>query len=525
MLTLPTNLDLSHVTIDDNVRRVVIIGANGAGKSLFTSRLCHDNATCWRLNVLEALYHTGAPDPGDIIDARVLNSTMPEFNRTLVQTRLERLLGLLLHDELIDLLADKIARRQATDSIPRRSPSHLDRVIDLWQGMFPQSHVLVDSGRFLFRGPGSNERYGAPLLSDGEKAVLFYACALCYAPKGANIVVDSPEMFLHPSTIQALWNRLETMRHDCRFIYVTHDLEFAASRQGSTIVWVEAYNPDKESWKYSLLGPDSVLSEGIYMSIIGARRPVLFVEGDATRSIDAKLYPLLFPDMTVKSLGSCNRVIEATRTFNALNDFHHLTAMGIVDRDRRNENEVAYLRSRQIMVPKVAEIENIFMLPRVIAAVAAAARRDPARAVSRVKNAVITMFDHDLKAQALEHTRHHVKRTVEYRVDGRFNSIAQFEQHIARLTIELNPRSVYENTCRAFRRLVADRDYMAILKVYNHKSMLSASNVAAHVGLSNKDAYIERVLKLLAGNSPQSAEIRAAALAVLTVKNDKDKTA
>lgn len=518
-LVLPSAIDDSRITIDQQVRRVVIIGANGAGKTLFTDAVCIDGdpGQFWRLNALDALYNVSLPDPKDNIDALTLSSPLPEADKNRQQTRLERILSMLMHDELIELLAAKIAKRHKKASEPEdvQHSTRLDRVIGLWEEMFPESHVLVDSGRFLFRHPGSDERYAAPRLSDGERAVLYYACALNYAPRGANIVVDSPEIFLHPSTMQALWNRLETMRSDCRFIYVTHDLDFAASRQGASVVWVRGYHPEVARWEYSLLDSDSALSEGIYMSIIGARKPVLFVEGDATRSIDAKLYPLLFPDMSVKSLGSCDRVIEATRTFNSLTDFHHMTATGIVDRDRRNENEVAYLRRRNILVPEVAEIENIFMLPDIIAAVASANHQDAHRAVARVKNAVISMFSHDLKAQALEHTRHSVKRTVEYRVDGRFNSINDLEQHIARLTIELNPRATYEATCRQFRQLVSESDYEGILKVYNHKSMLAASNVAGLTGLRNKDAYINRVLRLLASDSPQASGIKSAALAVL----------
>ena len=34
------------------------------------------------------------------------------------------------------------------------------------------------------------------------------------------------------------------------------------------------------------------------MTLVGVRKPVLFIEGDARHSIDAKLYPLVFKDYT-----------------------------------------------------------------------------------------------------------------------------------------------------------------------------------------------------------------------------------
>ena len=107
---------------------------------------------------------------------------------------------------------------------------------------------------------------------------------------------------------------------------------------------------------------------------------MLFIEGDSRHSYDARLYPAVFPECTVKPLGSCERVIEATRSFNAVQSFHNLAARGIVDRDRRTDSEVAYLRRRGVLVPDVAEIENLFLLEDVVKTVAGANGRDPEKA-------------------------------------------------------------------------------------------------------------------------------------------------
>ena len=41
-----------------------------------------------------------------------------------------------------------------------------------------------------------------------------------------------------------------------------------------------------------------------------------------------------------------------------MKDFHTLDSKGIVDRDRRTEGEIAYLREQHIYVPNVAEVEK-----------------------------------------------------------------------------------------------------------------------------------------------------------------------
>ena len=128
----------------------------------------------------------------------------------------------------------------------------------------------------------------------------------------------------------------------------------------------------------------------------------------------------------------------------------------------------------------------------------------------KVKASIIAQFRNELRQQALMHTRHRVKRLMEYRVDGRFANINMFEEHISRLTAEINPRGLYENFCRLFRGYVAAADYASVLRVYNQKSMLPASNVAALCGLKNKDEYIRTILQMLRDESRGAERIRKA---------------
>lgn len=325
-------------------------------------------------------------------------------------------------------------------------------------------------------------------------------------------------MFLHPSSIASLWNSIENSRPDCTFVYVTHDLQFASTRGEGCTLWIKDWNPALGKWDYDFLTSNDGINDEVYLAIIGARKPVLFIEGDGVHSIDARLYPLIFNDHTVKSLGGCDRVIEATRTFNSLRSFHNLNAFGIVDRDRRDEGEVAYLRKKQVFVPDVAEIENIFMLEPVIRTMARLNHRDPEQAFARVKGNIMRLFEADLKQQALQHTRHRMKRGVEHRIDGRFTNISQLESHIADLASELNPRDTYEQLCREFRTYVRDDDYASVLRVYNRKTMLSESHVAHHCGFrrDDKDVYIATVLNILSANRPGADQLRTAIRSTFT---------
>lgn len=480
VITLPEKRGGECVTIDTAGKPIVIVGANGAGKSRFTTQL--------KRTLGDAAYELSALDGLYVNDGRPFND----------------LLDKLMHDEMINLLNYKIRRSQDNDV--RLERTRLDTVIELWQEIFPDNKILIESGQLLFSRGDDTTEYGAPRLSDGEKAVIYYLAGALYAPTGAVVFVSSPEMFLHPTIMQSFWTRIELMRSDCSFVYTTHDLEFTSSRTGASVIWVRDCDSAGAVWNYTLLGDSKQLSEDVYQAIIGARKPVLFIEGDGINSIDSKLYPLVFSEFTVKSLGSCNKVIEATRTFNDLKAFHHMDSYGIVDRDRRDSHEVDYLRGKKIMVPEVAEIENILMLEDVIKAVAHSQGRKPEVAFTKVSNAVIGQFAMALKQQALQHTRHRVKRTVEYRIDRRFTGIEMLEEHIKHLHTEIEPRRIYEEFCREFRHYVGTHDYSAVLKVYNQKSMLASSNVASLCGLAGKEEYVQTVINLLGDMSNKDGQ-------------------
>lgn len=520
-LNLPPRLNGEIEHLSPETRTVVIIGANGAGKSRFTSRLASSlGDRAYRLNALDALYSVTTTDPEHNTVDRLHEqaAAIPAYDKERPQTRLERLMTLLVTDELVGLFRFKFSMAHPNKAQVLPS-TRIDKLITFWREVFPGNRVFMDSGNMLFGRDDSDDTFAASRLSDGERAVLYYGTALLYAPQNAVVMVDSPEMFLHPSTMQSVWSRLESLRPDCLMVYTTHDLEFAASRQDATYVWVRSCNTHLKRWDYEIVPRGSTLTDQISLAIMGARKPVLFIEGDS-RSIDSRLYPLIFPDSTVRPLGSCDKVIEATRTFNDLNNFHHLKAQGIVDRDRRDGGEVDYLRRKNIMVPEVAEIENMLLLPEIIAAVAAAHGKDSKRVVDSVKRSILKMFGHDIDEQALQHTRHRVKRTVEYRVDGRFADITAFEHHINTLTGEINPRGLYERFQRKFKAYHAAGDYASVLRVYNNKSMLPSCNVAGLCGLNNKDEYIAAIMKLLSGDTDHAHTIRTAVRTALQAPDD-----
>ena len=510
-IRLPKRMDGHQPETLIESKQITVIGTNGAGKSRFCSALMKElGDKAYRISALKALFTTPPSTeimPGSIEDMfNRMNAANPLIQNK-AETEFDKLFFIMLNDEFRELMNFKA--HKLMDEQIEFPKTKLDITVKKWQEVFPKNKVLRENGKLMFTSEGYEDKYPLMRLSDGEKSVLYYIGAVLYAMPDAAILVDDPETFIHSSIMRTLWNVLEQMRPDCTFIYNTHDVGFASSRIDNQCVWVKAYDPEAEAWDYELMTSSRDLDTAL-LDLLGSRKPVLFIEGDDKHSIDSRLYPLIFPEYTVKPLGSCNKVIETVRTFGDLHNFHQLESRGIVDRDRRSDEEVEYLRKKNILVPNVAEVENILMLEGVIRAVAVYKHRNPDIVFPKVKKRIITMFTKELKQQALQHVRHRVKRDVEKRIDMKFTSINALENHMVELVSEINPRGLYDQLCREFHVYEDNNDYASILKVYNQKLMLIESNVAILCGYKNKDDYVRGVLNILKGGKESARAIRKA---------------
>lgn len=491
-------------------RQITIVGANGSGKSRFMDYLIRTlPGRAYVLSAIKAFYpDTSGNGLDGSVDKRFSSHiSRSRFLRAESPSELDKLIFMLLDDEFDYLLSVKAARLDGISVAEH--PTRLDKLVELWEEIFSGNKILQEGTKLLFSTEAGEDAIASSRLSHGEKAVLYYIAGVLYAMPGAVIFIDAPTRFLHPSILYTLWNAIENLRPDCTFVYITNDADFVSTRTENVSVWIKSYDSQENSWDYEILPPGDV-REDLFFNLIGARRPVLFIEGDATHSLDSKLYTLVFSDYVVRPLGSCDKVIESTRTFRDLNVMHNLESTGIVDRDRRTDQEISYLRRKNIFVPAVAEVENIFLLESVIRAMASARGKDPEKIFSKVKQQVFALWKKHLKEQVMMHVRHRVKRTVEYRVDGKFNTISEMEEHIKALSDIVNPKKLYDEILAEFAAMIPAHDYAGILRVFNYKPMLSETNVAGMLGFPGRDAYVRGVLNTVKQGGKASRVIKEA---------------
>lgn len=380
---------------------------------------------------------------------------------------------------------------------------------EIWEETFPGNRINLHKGRIQLRSRAGNDPVDPHRLSRGEKAGLYYIASALLAPKDSLILVDSPGLFLHPTAVGVLWDRIERARRDCRFVYDTNDANFATRQNRSTAIWIKDYDAARHTWDYQTI-TNGELPDEIFLQMMGSRRPILFTEGDTTHSIDIRLYSVVFPELTVKPLGSCDKVIESTRTMLSLRTMHHLDSYGLVDRDRRSDQEVGYLRARHILVPEVAEVENIFLTEGVVTLMAEIRGKNGKKVLKAVRQEVMKKFEQMLDDQALQHTRHRMKRDVERKIDARFTCITALELHIKSLIKKLRPRDVFDQLRAEFRRMVNGGDYAGVLRVFNHKPILTGSCAPKLLGYSNSDDYISGVIAAMKQGDEPGERLRRA---------------
>lgn len=508
---LPQKIDGSTPPKMPESRQITIVGASGAGKTRFMKELmkrCPGKA--YSLSALGASFpeRTESTLPGsiDVLYAKAIKSQ--PYMRADAVSEIDKIAYMILADEFEALLSLKAEQSGTGEKVVLRT-TKLDKLRSLWEKIFPGNHILQHTGKLMFATDSGENIISAVTLSQGERAVLYYIGAVLYAMPEAVIFVDSPSLFLHPSILNTLWNAIEELRPDCTFVYNTVDVDFVNSRTENVSIWVKSFDVHNNAWDYEIFDSGK-LPDDLFIDLIGTRKPVLFIEGDMKHSIDSKLYTLVFPEFTVRPLGSCNKVIETTRTFNDLKPMHQLDSHGIVDRDRRTDTEVEYLRRKEIFVPNVAEVENIFLLEEVIKVMAQRRGRDPEKVFNRVRHTVMSLFSKKFDAQALQHVRHKVKRDVECKIDARFTCISAMEIHIRSLVDKLRPRETYNQLRAEFMKMLDDGDYNGVLRVFNHKPMLGESQVAFLLGFRDTDAYIGAVLGALKGNGRDARRLKAA---------------
>lgn len=120
-------------------------------------------------------------------------------------------------------------------------PTKFEVLENIWERLLPHRELHISGDDIQVSVTGSSESYSGSEMSDGERAVFYMLGQTLVAAEDSLIIFDEPELHVHPSIMSKLWDEIESVRPDCAFVFITHDLEFASSRVADKYVLKE-YN-------------------------------------------------------------------------------------------------------------------------------------------------------------------------------------------------------------------------------------------------------------------------------------------
>lgn len=505
------NADGKAQTVTTNSQAVVIVGANGSGKSklgawmeqnapLDVHRIAAQRSLSFKEDIVlktysqaEALVLYGSTDENQKANKGYRWDWGRGYTTKLVDD-FENVLAALLalkNNENDKFVAECKEADQGRMKRPPAPVTAIDKLLSVWHDVYPQRDLMLDDSKFYagFNNGSAAIKYSANQMSDGERAVLYFAAQILCVPQNKTLIIDEPEVHLHRSIMNRLWRSLMTLREDCLFVIITHDTTFASSLESSDKYWIRSF--DGKNWEIGRISGRE-LPEDLLLDVLGSRKGVLLVEG-TVNSYDTRLYSKYYEGWHVVPCGSCENVIAYVKAFSRMGDLHRCVVRGIVDRDYRSEVEITALESDGICVLPVAEVENLFLAEKLLTVVAKQFAC-PADAVQRVKDFVVkTKFKGMLAGQIRNKLVRELKYVFESLdvsdvVDGDIPTGIMAK--IQKINVGELLARITKQYCEALER----GDYSQILRIFNAKELVNG--VGKLFGLANA-GYCEKVLALM----------------------------
>lgn len=471
----------------------VIVGPNGSGKTTlancFTSTIHQSSGIVIPAQKLLFVPHiVGIPLPEEVdrtyanyqSNPRDTKQTYDYRNGSDMPYDLVRRFGDEMQNVILKFTSDiqsvktsvfhAVRSQQATDSHTKA-----DTAIMIWNELMVERKLVLD-GQDHFAVKYKNTQYSAHMMSEGERNILYLIGRVLFAPNDGYIIVDEPELYLHKTIVNKLWDRLEKERSDCKFIYLTHDLDFAVTRNAQKC-WIRNFDYPN---KWDILPIEgSEIPEELLMRILGSRKKILFCEGTKD-SFDFKFFEILFPNYTITPVGSCEEVISFTRAFNRYPN-RLADAYGIIDRDVRPQPQLDAFKAYKVYSYDVAEIENLFMVEAFLNAFVHYYRFEPQFDMVAIKQKVINAF----RLQIDKHALDYVTATINYYYrEQRLHTSRSFDElqnSYDAFTGMIDINKLYSERKDYLTDVCNRGDYPAVLRLINNKGLSSV--VAGMLGI------------------------------------------
>jgi|GEM_PF-1533002 len=357
-------ISLPDGTLVSGSAPLVLVGANGVGKTRFGTNLVAQYGYD-RIPALRSLsFEPSIPYQREAEAKREADRQIQQgrANPWLMVSELNSLLSELKAEDSQSAIEYR-NRAEIEETAGKPEITRLRKLVQWWKLTFPGRELDLSTYEPKVRwshAARTTERYNANEMSDGERGALYLIARILRANPGV-VIVDEPEVHFHALLARSFWDTVEAERTDCRFVYISHDLPFALSRNGARIGIV------KSPTELELVPENSGIPPQLYESILGAAslsvvaKRIVFCEGKYDRSIDIHFYGSWFqsPKTVVVPVGSCNEVRDAVSAFRSSPLIANASLVGIVERDFWPDDYLASLASGGLYVLPAHEVEGL----------------------------------------------------------------------------------------------------------------------------------------------------------------------
>lgn len=378
-------------TITFNTKNAIIIGENGSGKSALMRELKNQNEE--KIDIIISAHKNMSLnekiDSGTSMKdlqettTQFSSSPMPNNYRSITNKNNKNKNGLsgldnkyiqidfnpnlefLIKSSFAEKVENHDLKQKEQKIIPKNYQTKMDIVIQKWNEIFYPIKLKAYYKEQTIKIVSANKKeYEIQELSDGEKEVLYILTKTMLAKENSIILIDEPETFLNTALLNNLIDNIENIRDDCKFIYFTHDINFASSTTSSTLLWIKNYQYPN-IWEVEEIKEDKEIPQELIFKIIGTKKTkVLFVEGH--ENSDKMLYRKIYSDFQIYPVGGNEKVRKYTKTLRENKENFNKEYYGLIDRDLKSDKKVKELKEKKIFCTPTAIYEGLFFKKRII---------------------------------------------------------------------------------------------------------------------------------------------------------------
>jgi energy-coupling factor transporter ATP-binding protein EcfA2 len=488
---------------------VVIIGSNGAGKSTFAGflkniysndmivfpaqkLLIYDNSiNNISSNKIVDLKNIQNKNTVADLNSSIINFGVKDFSLSF-STLIYSFTSMVISEQAEYFYKKRIVEeaKDNTKKSLKKETMILDKLNDIWHKIITNITFTIDSNNMsLMPFDDKKRKYNLNAMSDGEKVILYYICNLLLADKYSYIVVDEPETYLNPAVYKTLWDVLENERHDCRFIYISHDIDFVSSRDNIDLIWMIGYNYPSD-WNFKLLEKNEIPID-LQIKIYGSKKKILFCEGNYN-SLDYIIYSKLFEnDYTIIPVEGCSTVCNYTKLCNKSIIMAN-EAIGIIDNDNRSKAKIDELKTNNIFVTKYNEIEMILCDKQIIDNVISKYETGNPEKIFEFQKKFTEKIRKNIDKIALTFIKEELNQKLEkHKITS--SKIDDIDNELNNFIDGYNYRKVYDNYLSKINKALEKENYDKLLQLCNLKNQIL-------VDLANKELtqnYKEKAINMI----------------------------